>query len=257
MDNKDIVRSQFDKQAEKFSAWVGTRDQQSLQQLFDFIGISEDDELLDVACGSGEFAVFCGQRIQRVCGLDISEKMIELARKQAEAGWLNNVFFECYSVEELPFDNGRFSVVASRSAFHHMPNYTKIFAEMVRCCKADGSLCVSDIVAYDGLRVSDFFDELDKTMDASHNARMSQAAFHDLFAENGIEIIKAEGLEFEISVQLYASHAIQTEKETRRINELVEYGLNDADISKFLYMKDGQPVFKNRAYSVMGRKGNS
>ncbi len=51
MNRKDIARTQFNRQAETFSFWVGTRDEQILQQLFDFIGFSENDQLLDVALG--------------------------------------------------------------------------------------------------------------------------------------------------------------------------------------------------------------
>jgi hypothetical protein len=51
MNTKDIARTQFNRQAETFSFWVATRDARILQQLFDLIGFSENDELLDVALG--------------------------------------------------------------------------------------------------------------------------------------------------------------------------------------------------------------
>ncbi len=62
MKDQDTVRAQFNAQAEKFSAWVGTRDQGILQELFAFVGFSDDDELLDVACGSRNIEVPLYQR---------------------------------------------------------------------------------------------------------------------------------------------------------------------------------------------------
>jgi SAM-dependent methyltransferase len=223
--------------------------------LFDFIGISVGDELLDVACGSGEFVIFCGQRIKHAWGVDISEKMIELAKKQAASAQLNNVGFECHDVEDLPLESGRFSVVVSWSSFHHMADRVKVFAEMVGCCRGGGLICLDDLAAYDHPQVNDFFDELDRTIDISHHARMPKDTFRDLFIQKGVEIIRADDLEFEIGVDVYASHAIQSEDAVMRIDELVERGLKDPDISEFLYMKDGRSVFKNRGYRVLGRKG--
>jgi tRNA/tmRNA/rRNA uracil-C5-methylase (TrmA/RlmC/RlmD family) len=68
-----------------------TRNEEYMQAYFEFIGFRKEDELLDVACGTGEFSVFCARRIKGVHGIDISEGMIELARKHANAGGLTNL----------------------------------------------------------------------------------------------------------------------------------------------------------------------
>lgn len=254
LNKKDVVREQFDKQAKQFSNWIGTRDERSLQQLFDFIGFAENDSLLDVGCGTGNFAAFCANRIGRVHGVDISPKMIDLARKQVEANKLNNVFFECHDVEDLPFEVGGFSVVTSRSAFHHMEHYDKVFQEMVRCCQDGGLVCIDDVAAYDDPQANFFFDELDRAIDVSHNTRISANSFRDLFALNGVEILRSADLEFEISVQLYASHAVQSEDAARKIHELLQFGLKDPKVSKFLYREKDDIVFKNKGFRVVGRK---
>jgi len=255
MKDKDTVRTQFNVQAEKFSSWVGTRDQGILQELFDFVGFSDDDELLDVACGSGEFALYCADRIRRVCGVDISERMIELATGSAAALGLNNLFFECHDVEKLPFTTGSFSVVTSRSAFHHMENYVRIFSEMVRCCRGNGLICIDDLAAHEDPHVNTFIDELDTAIDVSHNARISKESLREIFTENGVEIVNISEMEYELALKLYVSHACQTKDAGKRIDELVEYGLKDPEISRFLYIKDGKPVFKNRCVRLRRRKG--
>ncbi len=41
-----------------------------------------EDRLPDVACGSGEFSRFCAKNVKCVYGVDISERMIEIAENQ-------------------------------------------------------------------------------------------------------------------------------------------------------------------------------
>jgi hypothetical protein len=50
MDRKEIIRSQFDLQAQKFGNWSMTRSEEYMQRYFEFIGLRKGDELLDAAC---------------------------------------------------------------------------------------------------------------------------------------------------------------------------------------------------------------
>ncbi len=93
MDSKEIVKRQFDIQAQNFSNWSVTKNEAYMQAYFEFIDLQKDDELLDVACGTGEFSVFCARRIKRVHGIDISAGMIELAHKLSPKQWSNQCRF--------------------------------------------------------------------------------------------------------------------------------------------------------------------
>jgi len=58
--------------------------------------------VLDVGCGSGKLAVECAKRGAEVCGVDISAKMIEIAKRNCEK---NNVKIELMvadALKELP-----------------------------------------------------------------------------------------------------------------------------------------------------------
>jgi tRNA/tmRNA/rRNA uracil-C5-methylase (TrmA/RlmC/RlmD family) len=101
MNTKEIVKRQFDIQAQNFSNWSVTKNQEYMQAYFEFIGFEREDELLDVACGTGEFSVFCAKRIKRVHGIDISKGMIGLAQENALASGLENITFECHDVEHI------------------------------------------------------------------------------------------------------------------------------------------------------------
>ncbi len=227
------VKKQFDLQAQSFSNWSVTRNEEYMQAYFEFMGIGKEDELLDIACGTGEFSAFCARRIRGVHGVDISEKMIELAKKQANANGLANITFACHDVENTPCACNSFSVVQCRSAFHHMENYPQVFKEMLRCCRYGGRLAVQDIMAYEDLKVNSFFEALEKEVDVSHNATLQRYEFIDLFDRNQVEVIRSFAVEIELNFRDYMSHAFQSERCLEKIRDLLAEGLQDEDISRF------------------------
>ena len=97
--------------AEKFSNWSVTKNIEYQSAYFDFCGISPQDTLLDMACGTGEYALFAAPLVKSVHGVDISEGMITVAQKQAQDKGLKNVSFLCQPVERTPFEDETFSMI--------------------------------------------------------------------------------------------------------------------------------------------------
>ena len=255
MNRKKLLKTQFDRQARKFNDWSPARNLRYLQECFDSIGMSKEDELLDVACGSGTFAVFCAKKIRSVQGVDISEGMIELAQQQAHAEQLTNIRFQCHDVEEnLPYPDHAFSVVISRSAFHHMTDYAGVFHEMVRCCRPAGRLSIEDIIAYENPHMNAFIETMDREIDISHHARVPRAAIRDLFDRHNVDILGIYDIETEFDCEEYQSHAHQSEDRIERIHTLLADGLGNPDLSGILYMKEARPVFLNPGLRIVGRK---
>jgi ubiquinone/menaquinone biosynthesis C-methylase UbiE len=94
-DIHEIVKRQFDKQAENFRNWSVTKNTEYQKAYFDFCQISAQDTLLDFACGTGEYALFAAPKVKYVHGVDISEGMIEIAQKQAVDSTIHNIKFLC------------------------------------------------------------------------------------------------------------------------------------------------------------------
>lgn len=176
-----------------------------------------EDTLLDVACGSGEFAIFCAKRIKYVCGVDLSEKMIELAEAQVVTNKLNNIHFTCSDLENIPCKDNTFSIVVCKSAFHHFLNYDTVFSEMIRCCKRDCRISIQDIVSYDDNRANDFFERLEKDNE-------------------------------------YVNHAVQSRTNLENISHLVDGGLKDQDISPYFTTINDELFFKRNIFLILGKK---
>ena len=254
MNTKKIIKAQFNRQSRRFSEWPVTRNQEYMQRYFDFIGISGDDVVLDVACGTGDFSVFTAKRVKRVHGIDISKGMINIALKQAKANSLSNIHFVCHDVEHLPCESNSFTVVVCKSAFHHMKNHGNVFREMIRCCRKGGLLSIQDIVSYDNRKINDFFERIEKQIDVSHNASLSKDMYFRMYNQNNIEIIQSFDVDVELNFSEYLGHAHQSKNSIKRINGLLEYGLEDEEISEFFIMNNEELFFKRKVFLILGQK---
>lgn len=254
MDKKNILRQQFNLQADKFSNWAITRNIEYMKRYYEFCGIVKDDTLLDVACGTGEYATFCAQRIKKVCGVDLSSKMIEVAKKNAREFQLENISFMAQDVFELPFESGRFSIVNSKSSFHHFDNYERIISEMKRCCENGGKISVQDIIAYENPDVNDYFEKLESLIDISHNKTLSCDFITRLFSDNDLVILRSHTIIIDLNLHEYINHAVQTEERRKDIYDLIDYGVNDAEVSKYFIQKQGEWYFKRNVFLVLGVK---
>ncbi len=254
METNVLVKNQFNKQAQNFNDWSVTRDLRVLQALFNFCELRPGDKLLDVACGTGAFAVFSAKRINQVKGVDISEGMIGIARKHATESKLENIQFICHDVENIPFGDNLFSVVISKSSFHHMKNYEKVFSEMLRCCKEGGRICIEDIVSYEDEKLDHFFEKLELIIDASHHLTHSQNDIFDLFKQHQVKILRSFESESILHFFDYVNHAVQSESSKQKIDQLLEFGFSDRDISGCFVLEDEVLYWKRKVLTTVGQK---
>jgi arsenite methyltransferase len=101
--------------------------------------VSEGKEVLDVGCGYGRTACHLARKYRcKVIGIDISEKMIEGARRKAKKEYLEDVVnFEAGNAENVAFKNESFDAVISEGTTVFVDKKTAI-KEYVRVTKHDG-----------------------------------------------------------------------------------------------------------------------
>jgi len=101
--------------------------------------------VLDVGCGTGKQTLDLAKNGFDVIGLDISSKMIHIAKKKAEDAGLS-IPFIIASADALPFKDDCLSMLISMfGAYSHIPEYDHAFYEMYRVL-ADGGKVVFTIV---------------------------------------------------------------------------------------------------------------
>jgi len=140
----DPVRQQHDRLAGVYDRRWGRYIARTLTFLKTWASITPRAAVLDIGCGTGEFErlVLRDHPEQRMVGVDLSVKMLEVARQKCQA--YPNVTFCTASAAALPFPDYSFDVVVSASALHYFDQPEMSLKEMRRVLKPGGSAVIMD-----------------------------------------------------------------------------------------------------------------
>jgi ubiquinone/menaquinone biosynthesis C-methylase UbiE len=114
-------------------------------RLYDFLEIEDGDEILEVGCGSGCFAVDIAKKHDiKVWATDISQAWLDITRKRAlENSVERKIVIQKVDAECLPFENDRFDKIVCSEVLEHIRDKRKALQEMSRVLKPKGILALS------------------------------------------------------------------------------------------------------------------
>ncbi len=115
----------------------------------EFAKINAGDVVVDLGSGAGNDAFVARALVGesgQVVGIDMTEPMIQKARRNAEKLGYKNVEFKLGEIEEMPLDDGVADVVVSNCVLNLVPNKGKAFSEIFRILKAGAHFSISDVV---------------------------------------------------------------------------------------------------------------
>jgi ubiquinone/menaquinone biosynthesis C-methylase UbiE len=96
------------------------------------------EKVIDIACGTGALSLAIARHAGHVTGVDLSEDMIDTARRTAKKRQYSNVTFELLDATDLSgYPEGSFDVAVSTMAMHQFDPETglKVLREMNRIAK--------------------------------------------------------------------------------------------------------------------------
>ena len=101
------------------------------------------DRALDLACGTGDISFAIAERGARVIGLDITARMIEIARAKRRIGRARAVFL-VGDMMSLPFPDGRFDVATVGYGIRNVPTIDIALGEIYRVLTPGGRVLSLD-----------------------------------------------------------------------------------------------------------------
>ena len=149
---KEQVRRMFDKIAPSYDklnhALSLGIDRRWRRSAVDALGRFNPQKILDIATGTGDFALLLAKRIepQHITGADISEGMMAVGReKVAKAGLQDIISFQWEDCTQLSFPDGSFDAVTSAYGVRNFQDLDAGLREMQRVLRQGGHLLIVEL----------------------------------------------------------------------------------------------------------------
>jgi arsenite methyltransferase len=117
-----------------------------------FAGIKEGDVVLDLGSGAGLDLLIAAEKTGpsgKVIGVDMTDDMVEVARRNASQAGYSNIDVRRGLIEELPVDNNSVDWVISNCVINLSPEKSRVFSEISRVMKPGARFSIADIVVED------------------------------------------------------------------------------------------------------------
>jgi ubiquinone/menaquinone biosynthesis C-methylase UbiE len=114
----------------------------------EYAKINGGDTVVDLGSGAGNDCFVAREMVGekgKVIGVDITERMVEKARHNAEIAGYNNVEFRPGDMEKLPLSDKMAHVILSNCSLNLVPEKASALREAYRVLKHHGQICISDI----------------------------------------------------------------------------------------------------------------
>lgn len=165
-------------------------DQEVLRKVREMFGDLRERTVLDVATGTGHTALYLAPHAGRVIGLDLTRRMLELARQAGEGRGMRNVEWIRGDVLSLPFPEGTFDAVSCRRAPHHFSDLEEALREMARVLRTGGVMVIDDRSVPEDPEVDRTMNMLDRLHDPSHVREYSAKEWKEVLRNVGFRLEK-------------------------------------------------------------------
>lgn len=110
-------------------------------------------EILEMGCGTGSTAIIHAPHVKQIRAIDISSKMLEIAKGKANAQGIRNISFEKLTVEQLAIPAQPFDMVLGLSILHLLEEKEAAIRKVYNLLKPGGQFitstaCLGDTMSF-------------------------------------------------------------------------------------------------------------
>ncbi|MGO9273738.1 MAG: class I SAM-dependent methyltransferase [Terriglobia bacterium] len=182
------VPREFDRLASTYARCRTAKSEREGREFADWFGLRSQESVLDAACGPGTLAGIMARRCARTFALDISPRMLELARRHDR---LRQAPLTVGDVETLPYAGGTFDVVTCTYAFANFRQPLSVLREFARVTRADGRIAIIDVVAPADPKRRSRLNQAEALRSHLDTHILSRGQFLKLFKAAGLVVLRS------------------------------------------------------------------
>lgn len=128
----DRASKNYDKTEERFE-YIHTKSRDNTKKF-----LKASNTILDYGCGTGTAACQFSSHVKEVHAIDISSKMIEIAREKAAVAKVENVSFEQSDIFDSKYSNESYDVILAFNMLHTVPHPKGVVQRINELLKPEG-----------------------------------------------------------------------------------------------------------------------
>lgn len=158
--------------------------------------LRNSDLLLDFGCGTGSISNEIAPHVREIHAIDISSKMIEVAKRRAIEEMIENVTYAQATIFDDQFENGSINVITAFNILHLLEDTPIVIRRINELLAADGLLisatpCLGERLAFLGI----FLSLLSKIGIVPYVKMLKFSELESSITDGNFQLVEAEHLD--------------------------------------------------------------